>query len=429
MLLKNETDTVILDRLQQAAFGYFLEFVNPENGLIADTSLPGAPSSIAATGFGLSAYPTGVERGWMSRQDAAARTLVTLRFFAESPQSRNKDATGYKGLYYHFLDMKTGLRTWRSELSLIDSALLIAGMITAAAYFNQDNEVETEIRSHADMLYARANWAWALDGEGALWLGWKPRTGFLPYHWESYSEAIILYTLALASPSYPIGRESYDAFASKFDWMTVKSKPFLYAGPLFIHLFSHAWIDFRGIRDAAVTAHDTDYFENTCRAIEVQRDYAIANPGGFTGYGADAWGLTSCDGPLRPRRLQDGRRQQFAGYAARGAPLGPDDGTIAPWAPLACLPFDPQAAMSATRHILSSYPDVIDAGRFIGSFNPSVPGKTAEGWLNDRSVGLDQGLLVMMIENHRSGLYWNMLRETPVIRRGLKRAGFSGGWL
>jgi len=429
MLLKNDTDTVLLDRIQRAAFSYFLEFANPDNGLIADTSLAGAPSSIAATGFGLSVYPVGVERGWMSRQDAAARTLATLRFFAESPQNRDKDATGYKGLYYHFLDMKTGKRTWRSELSLIDSALLIAGMLTAAAYFNQENDVEAEIRSFVAMLYARANWAWALDGKEALWLGWKPRTGFLPYRWESYSEAIILYVLALGSPSYPIGKESYDAFAAKFDWMTVKGKPFLYAGPLFIHLFSHAWIDFRGIRDAAVAEHDTDYFENTRRAIAVQRDYAVDNPSGFAGYDADTWGLTSCDGPQRPRRLQDGRRQLFSGYAARGAPFGPDDGTIAPWAPLACLPFEPNAAMSATRHILSRYPGVIEEGRFVGSFNPSVPGKTPEGWLNNRSVGLDQGLLVMMIENHRSGLFWDMLRESPVIRRGLRRAGFSGGWL
>ncbi len=429
MLMKNDTDAVVLDRLQKSAFGYFLEFVNPENGLIADTSLPDAPSSIAATGFGLSSYPIGVERGWISRQDAAARTLTTLRFFAGSPQSRDKDAAGYKGLYYHFLDMKTGLRTWRSELSLIDSALLIAGMLTTAAYFTEDNDTEAEIRSSAAMLYARANWAWALDGSGALWLGWKPRTGFLPYHWTSYSEAIILYVLALSSPSYPIGKESYDAFTSKFDWMTVKGEPFLYAGPLFIHLFSHAWIDFRGIRDEAVAAHDTDYFENTRRAIAVQRDYAIKNPGGFTGYGADIWGLTSCDGPQRPRRLQDGRRQAFAGYVARGAPLGPDDGTIAPWAPLACLPFEPDLAMTATRQMLSSYPGVIADGRFAGSFNPSVPGKTPEGWLNNRSVGLDQGLLVMMIENHRSGMIWDLLREAPVIRRGLWRAGFSGGWL
>ncbi len=365
----------------------------------------------------------------MSREDAAERTLTTFRFLAESPQNREKDATGYKGLYYHFLDMETGRRTWRSELSLIDSALLIAGVLTGSAYFTRENPVENEIRSLAAMLYARANWAWALDGQEALWLGWKPRTGFLPFRWEGYSEALILYVLALASPSYPIGKESYDAFCRQCDWTTVKGKPFLHAGPLFIHLFSHAWIDFRGIQDAAVAGEETDYFENTRRAIAVQRDYAAENPGNFVGYGADMWGLTSCDGPPRPRRLVDGRQQAFSGYAARGAPNGPDDGTIAPWAPLACLPFEPKAAMSATRNIVSTYPGVIENDRFVGSFNPSVPGKTAEGWLNNRCVGLDQGILVMMIENHRTGLVWEMLRDSPVIRRGLKRAGFSGGWL
>lgn len=424
-----DVDQELFDRLQRAAFGYFLEHANSENGLIADTSLPGVPSSIAATGFGLSCYPVGVERGWISRQDAAARTVATLRFFAGSRQGRATDATGYKGFYYHFLDMATGQRAWRSELSLIDSALLMAGMLVAAAYFDRDDPIEKEIRSCAAALYARMNWAWATHGGKSFRLGWKPHGGFLPYRWEAYSEAIILYVLALASPSYPVGRESYEAFCDKYEWMTVGERPFLYAGPLFIHLFSHAWIDFRGIRDAAIAVKDMDYFDNTRRAIALQRDYASDNPGAFAGYGRDLWGLTSCDGPLRPRRLLDGRRQAFSGYAARGVPLGPDDGTIAPWAPLACLPFEPQAALAATRHVISRYPGVLRDGRFLGSFNPSIPGKTPEGWLNLRSVGLDQGLLVMMIENHRTGLIWNLMRRSPIIRRGLRQAGFFGGWL
>jgi hypothetical protein len=429
MLQRYETDAALIDRLQRAAFGYFLDYTDPTTGLVADTSLPGAPSSIAATGFGLSAYPVGVERGWIERAEAAGRTLATLRFLAESPQSRDKDATGYKGLYYHFLDMKSGRRTWKSELSLIDSALLLAGVITAAAYFSRDNAVEAEIQSLAAMLYARANWAWALDRGDALSLGWKPRSGFLPYRWEGYSEAIILYVLALASPAHPIPERSYAAFAAKFDWMNGPDKPYLYAGPLFIHLFSHAWIDFRDIRDKAICEKNSDYFTNTCRAIAVQRDYAERNPGEFTGYGPDMWGLTACDGPERPRVLINGRRQHFAGYAARGVPFGPDDGTIAPWAPLACLPFEPQAAIAGCRHMLAAYPDLLIGGRFPGSFNPSIPGKGPEGWVSGRCVGLDQGLLVMMIEKHRSGLIWDLLRDSPIIRRGLKRAGFSCGWL
>jgi len=429
MLQRFETDAALVDRLQKAAFSYFLQYTDPATGLVADTSLPGAPSSIAATGFGLSAYPVGVERGWITRKSAAERALTTLRFFAESRQSRDKDATGYKGLYYHFLDMKTGQRTWRSELSLIDSALLLAGVITAAAYFSQDNAVEAEVRSLGAMLYARANWHWALDNADTLSLGWKPRSGFLPYRWEGYSEAIILYVLALASPAHPIPEKSYSAFTAKFDWMICPKGPYLYAGPLFIHLFSHAWIDFRGIRDKAIAEKDSDYFQNTRRAIAVQRDYAARNPGEFVGYGADMWGLTACDGPKRSRVLINGRRQNFTGYSARGAPLGPDDGTVAPWVSLACLPFEPQAAIDGCRTILTTYPDLLVDGRFPGSFNPSIAGRGPEGWVSGSCVGLDQGLLVMMLENHRSGLIWDLLRDSRFIRRGVARAGFSGGWL
>lgn len=429
MLFKDTTDTGLMDRFQLGAFRYFTRFTHPETGLVADSSQDGSPASIAATGFGLSALTVGVERGWITREEAAVRALRTLRFFRDSEQSRDTLATGYKGLYYHFLDMKTGRRAWRSEVSLIDSALLLAGVITVSLYFSQPSPAEKEIRDIADMLYARANWAWALDENGMLGLGWKPRSGFLPYRWHGYSEAIILYTLALSSPSYPIPEKSYLAFENQCDWKEALGKPYLYAGPLFIHLFSHAWIDFRGIRDAVMVEHDSDYFENTRHAIAVQRDYAERNPGGYTGYSRDCWGLTACDGPERARRLRDGRQQNFSGYAARGAPFGPDDGTLAPWASLACLPFDPEASLSGTRHILETYPGVVEEDGFIGSFNPSIPARSPEGWTNTRRIGLDQGLLLMMIENHRTGFFWDLLRQSAPLRRGLKRAGFVGGWL
>jgi hypothetical protein len=429
MLFKDTTDVGLIERFQLGAFRYFMRYTDPVTGLVADSSQDGSPASIAATGFGLSALPVGVERDWISRRDAAERALRTLRFFSTSEQSRDTLATGYKGLYYHFLDMKSGQRAWRSEISLIDSALLLAGAITVGAYFTDSDPVEKEIRDLADMLYARANWAWALDEQGTLALGWKPRSGFLPYRWHGYSEAIILYTLALSSPSYPIPAESYLSFGNQCDWKEMLGKPYLYAGPLFIHLFSHAWIDFRGIRDGVMREKNTDYFDNSRHAIAVHRDHAIRNPQNYVGYGSDCWGLTACDGPERPRRLRDGRQQAFSGYAARGAPFGPDDGTLAPWAPLACLPFEPNLALSATRHILGAYPAVIEEDGFIGSFNPSVPARTSEGWMNTRRIGLDQGIVLMMIENHRTGFFWNLLRQSAPIRRGLKRAGFAGGWL
>ncbi|OLP61253.1 hypothetical protein BJF93_20935 [Xaviernesmea oryzae] len=421
------SDTSLCDELQRSAFRYFQDYGQGALGLVADASSKGTPSSIAATGFGLACLPVAAERGWMPREDAYKAALTTLRFFAGSPQSRAPVATGYRGFYYHFLDMENGQRAWRSELSLIDTALLLAGALVASAYFTRGDE--GELRDLADMLYARANWSWATAEDGALTLGWKPRTGFLPYRWEGYSEALILYVLALASRSYPAPPQSYHHFARRCDWHDVNGQPFLYAGPLFIHLFSHAFIDFRGICDGMASEHGTDYFINTQTAVAVQRDYAIRNPHGFKGYGADCWGLTACDGPQRSRRLFDGRRHEFSGYLARGAPFGPDDGTLAPWAPLACLPFAPDAAIAGTRHLLETYPNVLKNGQFVGSFNPSVPGPTSEGWLDDRVIGLDQGLLVLMLENHRSGMIWELMRGIPLIRRGLSAAGFAGGWL
>jgi hypothetical protein len=424
-----DADTELIDSLQKAAFGYFLKHTHRQNGLVADTSIAGTPCSIAATGFGLSSYPVAIERGWIERYDAGSRVLATLRFFAESEQGREHHATGYRGFYYHFLDINSGRRVWNSELSTIDTALLIAGVLTAAAYFDADEETETEIRRLADMLYRRIEWHWALGRSQTLSMGWKPKSGFLRYRWEGYSEALLLYILALGSPTHPIAPASYDAFTAANNWQTFGDQPFLYAGPLFIHLFAHAWIDFRDLADRQMAEKGSNHFRNTQTAIAVQRDYARRNPSNFLGYGKDMWGLTACDGPSQRQRLQGGRRQHFVGYAARGAPFGPDDGTVAPWAALACLPFDQQAALDGVKHMLTTYPAVNHDGHFAGSFNPTVAGLGPAGWIDDRCVGIDQGLLVMSIENARSGLVWSLMRKSSALRRGLKQAGFQGGWL
>ncbi|MEZ2129954.1 MULTISPECIES: glucoamylase family protein [unclassified Sinorhizobium] len=425
----DDEDVALVDRLQRAAFEYFLNFTNPENGLVADTSIGGSHCSIAAVGFALSSYPVAVERGWVDRQFAVERVLTTLRFFAESRQGRERHATGHRGFYYHFLHMDTGHRAWNSELSTIDSALLFAGMLTAAAYFTESDEAETEIRTLAAMLYERADWRWALNKGKTVSMGWKPGSGFLRWRWQGYDEAIILYVLALASPAHAIPEESYAAFTESYSWMLFRDQPYLYAGPLFIHLFSHAWIDFRQIQDGPMVQRNHDYFRNTQIAIEVQRDYAERNPARFIGYSRDIWGLTASDGPPPVRRLRGGRRSNFLSYAARGAPLGPDDGTIAPWAPLACLPFDRAAALDGLKAILSTYPNLLYEDRFPGGFNPTVKSAKPEGWVDDRCVAIDQGLLVMMIENARTDFIWSLMRQSPVIKQGLERAGFTGGWL
>jgi hypothetical protein len=424
-----ESDEDLLDRFQRAAFRYFLRHSNAENGLVADRSRAGAPASIAVVGFALSSYPVAVERGWLTRSAAAARTLRTLRFFLESPQGKAPDATGYKGFYYHFLDMKTGARVWRSELSLIDTTLLLAGVLVASVYFNEDTPAETEIRERAEALYRRVDWQWARGGGPTARQGWKPESGFLHYGWEGYSEATLLYVLALASPTHPLGADSFAAWTATYQWEDIYDYEFLYAGPLFIHLYSQAWIDFRDIRDQFMREKGSDYFENTQRAILVQQEYACRNPHGFKGYGRDCWGLTASDGPGFKTLKRDGERRSFRGYAARGAPYGPDDGTLGPATALACLPFAPELVLSAVRHLAAHYPEVVRHSRVASAFNPTFSPAQPSGWVSDGYFGLDQGLLVLMIENHRTGLIWKLMRDCPYVGAGLRRAGFTGGWL
>lgn len=424
-----ESDDALLDRFQRAAFSYFVEHGNAENGLVADTSRAGAPASIAVVGFALSCYPVAVERGWMARADAAARTLATLNFFWNSRQGEEPDATGYKGFYYHFLDMATGRRVWQSELSLIDTTLLLAGILTAGVYFDADTPVEAELRRCADALYQRVDWLWARGGGVTVRQGWKPRGGFLHYGWEGYSEATLLYVLGLASPSYPLPADSFEAWTATYQWENIYDTELLYAGPLFIHQFSQAWIDFAGIRDRFMREKDSDYFENSRRATLIQREYARRNPYGYPGYGKDCWGLSASDGPGSKTLRLDGRSRRFFGYVARGVPYGPDDGTIAPCAALASLPFAPELVLSALRHFCAHYPEMIEGSRLPSSFNPSLPGDGPSGWVCEGDFGLDQGLLVLMIENYRSRLIWTLMRRCPHIGSGLRRAGFTGGWL
>lgn len=422
-------EEAFLDRLQRHAFAYFLQVANPDNGLIADTTRSGSPASIAVVGFALSVYPVGVERAWMTRAEAALRTLVTLRWFWNSDQSAHPDATGYKGFYYHFLDMKSGKRVWRCELSLIDSALLLAGMLCAGAYFSGSDASETEIRTLADALYRRVDWPWARIAGETLSHGWKPECGFLHYGWGGYSEAIILYVLGLGSPTHPLAADGYHAWTATYQWENIYGYDLLYAGPLFIHQFSHAWIDFRGIRDPFMREKRSDYFQNSRQATYVQREYALRNPREYKGYGEDCWGLSAGDGPGSETLRVGGRERRFTGYAARGVPYGPDDGTLAPAAALASLPFAPEIVLPAMRQLCEHYPELVEPCGLAGGFNTTFPVATPRTWRSAGCFGLDQGIAVLMIENYRSRLIWNLTRCCPAIRTGLRRAGFDGGWL
>lgn len=407
--------------LQRDAFSYFERHTNSQNGLTADTSRPDSPCSIAATGFALSCYPIAIEHSWISRQDAVARTLSTLRFFDDAASSSAPDATGYNGFFYHFLDMKTGQRAWKCELSSVDTALLLAGVLTAATYFDLDNSDERELRERAEALYRRTDWIWMRNGSEAVCHGWKPerRGGFLPYHWRGYNEALLLYVLALGSPTHGLPARSYEAWHECYVWKTLYGREVLYGGPLFLHQFPHCWLDLRGLQDAPMRAHQSDYFENSRRATLNQQEYARRNPRGFAGYEENCWGFTACDGPGAKERIIEGKTRRFWGYRARGAPWGADDGTLSPPAVVASLPFAPAVVLPALEHLRELFPDHLPS-----SFNPTF--KTDAGfWVCDTDFGLDQGPMVLMIENYLSGLMWDLARRNPHYERGLQRVGFT----
>lgn len=419
-----------LDSLQWVSLIYYLHETNRDNGLVADKTRPDSPASIAAVGLSLAAAPVVTEHGIFEREEIVEIVLRKLRFFRDSPHGPEPDATGYKGFYYHFLDMETGRRVWNCELSTIDTAFLLAGMLTAAAYFDRDDQAEAELRQIAHDLYARVDWTWALNGGATLTHGWHPESGFIPYRWQGYDESLLLYILGLGSPTFPLPPESYRAWTSTFEWKKIYDWELLYSGPLFTHQLSHLFIDLRGIRDPFMQSRGIDYFENSRRATYVQQAYAIRNPLEFEMYGEFCWGFTASDGPGWVSRTVKGVDRKFFDYLARGAPFGPDDGTIAPWVAVASLPFAPEIVMPTIEHFYALDLGQMDSYGFKTSFNPTfeVEGSRC-GWVSPYYFGIDQGPLVLMIENYRTGLLWSLTRRCPFMTAGLRRAGFAGGWL
>ena len=427
------TDAEMLDRLRRETFDYFRHEINPQNGLIPDKNQPGSASSIAAVGMALSCYTVATERSLLSRAEAVDRTVKVLRFFHSAPQGPEADSTGYKGFYYHFLDMKSGRRAFESELSTVDTAILMAGVLAAASYFTGKSGEENEIRELADILYRRIDWQWALNGGTTICHGWKPESGFLPFRWDTgYSEAVILWVLALASPTFPVDPKGYREWTDTFEWKKVYDTEYLYAGPLFIHQMSHLWLDFRGIYDDFNRKTGIDYLENSRRATYVHRQYGIENPQGYSHYHKFGWGLTASDGPGPAVLNVNGIQRVFFDYTARGAPFGPDDGTIAPWAVAASLPFAPEIVLQTVRHAIERLrlkghsPYGFDA-----SFNSTYPepSRTYHSWVSPWIFGLNQGPIIIMIENFESELIWKTMRNCSFVSLGLRRAGFRGGWL
>jgi hypothetical protein len=411
-----------LDRLQRDTFSYFWERTNPDNGLVPDSSRTGGAASIAATGMALACYVVGVEHRWINPRQAVERILATLRTFA-GPKPR---AVSEKGFFHHFLDLETAGRAWKSEFSTMDTAILIAGALTAAAYF--DNE--QAIGDLAAELYDRAEWDFARDGGATVTHGWTPEAGFLRYRWEGYNEGLLLYALAAGSLTHALPASSYKAATRSYRWKTVYGIEYLYAGPLFIHQLPHLWIDFRTINDAFMRKKGTDYFVNSQRATEIQQRYAIRNPGRFQGYGEHVWGITASDGPGPAVKMIDGRRRRFWDYRARGVPWGPDDGTLAPWAVVASLPFQPELVVRTLAEIDRRHPEMRSEFGYKCSFNPTHPGDGDQtGWISSGYYGIEQGPVVLAIENFRSEMIWGLMRDCSPLVRGLRRIGFAGGWL
>lgn len=431
-----------LDTVQTRTFDFFWETTNTENGLTPDR-WPDPPfSSVAAVGYALTAYPIGVERGYVSRAQARRRTLTTLKFFWTAPQGENASGmTGHWGLFYHFLDMETGERFQDVELSTIDTALFLMGALTAQQYFDGEGETESRIRGLADSLYRRVEWDRMQLPGGTISMGWKPSEGRFDYGYEGYDEAMLLYVLALGSPTHPVDESVWPAFTSTYDWESFYGYQHVNFAPLFGHQYSHIWIDFRDIQDAYMREKGVDYFENSRRATLAQREYAKDNPDNFAGYGENVWGLTASDGPGNTTVTVNGQERTFKGYLARGAAKGDirDDGTIAPTAVGGSVPFAPDATIAALKTMHARYGDhLFGQYGFYDAFNltytlqetpPDGGRATPQGWFDDEYLGIDQGPILAMIENHRTGLIWSLMRENEYIVRGLCRADFSGGWI
>lgn len=424
-----------LDTLQQRTLQWFLDVTPKENGLTPDRwPTSWSPASIAASGFAFTAFPVAAERGLISRAEAAGRTLNALRYFRALPQSPDRvNTAGYMGFYYHFLKRSDGLREWKCELSTIDTGLLIAGMLFAQSYFDRSTPDEKEIRDIADELYRRVDWRWAMDGRAGITMGWKPEEGFHQWIWFGYTEAMILYILALGSPTHPVPESAWEEFNRRYLWTEHYGQEHLNFMPLFGHQYSHVWIDFRGIQDRYMKGKGIDYFENSRRATYVHRTYAAQNPHRWIGYSDSIWGMSACDGPKDTSFVVNGIRRIFRSYSARGtgAEEEVDDGTLAPTAAGGSVPFAPEICIPALKAMRNTYGDRLwTKYGFVDAFNPTyITPATPDGWFDTDYLGIDQGPIALMIENHRSGLIWETMKKNPYIVNGLRRAGFTGGWL
>ncbi len=429
---KQSESLAFLDSLSHRTFNFFWDLADSTTGNQPDRWPTESFSSIAATGFGLTTYLIGVENHYITRQQAAERVLKTFQFFNNSPKGdQPAGVTGYKGFFYHFIDMKTGLRFREVELSTIDTGLLMAGILSCQSYFDADTKIENEIRALADSLYLAVEWDWAMNEKKTMSMGWHPERGFLDASWQGYNEGMILYILGLGSPTHHIADSSWIAWTKTYQWGNYLGYEHVNFGPLFGHQYSHLFIDFKGIQDEYMKEKGIDYFENSRRATLANRQYCILNPVGWIGYGENIWGLTACDGP--GGRNKSNPNIGFMGYNARGAAqwYANDDGTITPTAAGGSIPFAPEVCIPALEAMQIKYGDKIyDRYGFKDAFNLSINYKDGtQGWVDKDYLGLDQGPIVIQIANYKNNFVGNLMKKNKYIINGLKKAGFKGGWI
>ncbi|CAL4867013.1 hypothetical protein MMA231_01262 [Asticcacaulis sp. MM231] len=451
----------VLTDLHRRTFHWFWDTANPANGMVPDATPGPAFASIAAIGFALTAYCIGVKSGYVTRQAAAARTLTTLRTLWNLPQSPEATGvSGHKGFFYHFLHMDSGLRYDRCELSTVDSAMLFLGALTSAAFFDGPAAEEAEIRKLGLALYERVDWHFVAHDNGLISMGWHPEPnlpdhdarGLIERDWSRYNEGMMVTLLALGSPTHPAG--DWNAWMETIGgtWGPNFGEPHLGFSPMFGHQYSHVWFDFRGIADTFMRGKGIDYFINSRRATYAQRNYAIQNPGGFKDYGADVWGLTACRGPADVELTIGNRQVSFHEYGARGPQTGDnesfDDGTIAPTAGIASIAFAPDICIPLIQSLRKKYgSDLYGKYGFADAFNPTFPASyetptgrhtRRAGWVAKDYLGIDQGPILCMLENHRSGFVWDLFNRSSVTgeiaKRAFRIAGFeavapNGQWL
>jgi hypothetical protein len=389
-------DDQLLDDIERAACCYFWEQANPETGLVKDrcnarkaATDNSTVASIASTGFGLSAICIGERRGFLSRSDARQRVIATLEFLS-------RKLPNHRGFFFHWADMNTGERVWESEVSSIDTAILLCGILTCRTHFR-----DTDITLLAHSISNRVEWTWLSEDTALLPHGWRPEIGFLPYRWDYYNEMMMMYLLGLGSPTYPLRPETWDAWKRViFDYEGMR---FIGSfAPLFVHQYSQAWFDFRNKRDRYA-----DYFQNSIIATEVHRRFCIELGKKFPTYSADLWGITASDSEQ--------------GYVIWGGPpaSGPIDGTVTPAAAGGSLAFLPQEAVRVMRTLRERYPDAWCSYGFVDAINP------LRNWYDTDVVGIDLGIIMLMAENARTGYVWNVFMQNPEAQLGMQRAGFK----